>query len=542
VVAGTKDFTGSPHGVQDVFGHGSWTASIIAGSGAGSGGRYPGVAPGARLLVGKVLGDDGSGSDSQVIAGMEWAAAQHAKIVDMSLGFSDPVICEDGTDLASQAVDSLSAAHGILFVVAAGNEGQLGAGTIGAPGVASGALTAGAVDSAGKLAFFSSTGPRCGDDAVKPDVTAPGVGVVGARAAGTSLGQGDGIPGDGPVSADYTRASGTSASAPYASGAAAVLAQEHPGWDGAQLKAALMDSAAPAAGTGVYGQGDGQVGLARAVALHASATGSVSDLLRWPHSTPAAMTVSYHNDATAALPLRLALAITGPDGRPAPASMFRASAAQVTVPAGGNLKVTVTVDPASRPDGLYGGWLTAAGPGGTVLHTAIGVENQPQLETITFKGIDRNGHVVPGADLAVPSRVVNLGTGQQVVATIPAAGGAVTAAVPPGRYDLSDEIGTAATSTSPASATLVDDPAVNVTRDLTVTFDARRGIPVSATVDRHIGNAGLSADVAQTEAGTPYVFGVAVRRCGRHLRGADVAGDRPSLRLPRPGAVRQRLA
>lgn len=202
------------------------------------------------------------------------------------------------------------------------------------PGVATDALTAGAVDSRGGLAFFSSTGPRCGDDAVKPDVTAPGVGVVGARAAGTSLGQGDGIPGDGPVNAYYTRASGTSASAPYASGAAAVLAQEHPAWNGAQLKTALMNAATPSAAAGVYGQGDGQVDLARAAAQAASATSSVSDLLRWPHTSPSLMTVTYHNDATAPLTLGLGLAVTGPDGNPAPAGMFRASAAQVTVPPG----------------------------------------------------------------------------------------------------------------------------------------------------------------------------------------------------------------
>jgi subtilisin family serine protease len=117
VVSAATDFTGSADGVQDKNGHGTWTASIVAGSGAESGGRYPGVATGARLLIGKVLGDDGSGTESQVIAGMQWAAAQHAKVVNLSLGFLDPVICENGTDPVSQAVESLSAAHGTLFVV-----------------------------------------------------------------------------------------------------------------------------------------------------------------------------------------------------------------------------------------------------------------------------------------------------------------------------------------------------------------------------------------------------------------------------------------
>jgi hypothetical protein len=503
VVAGTKDFTGSPHGVQDLFGHGTWTASIIAGSGAGSGGRYRGVAPGARLLVGKVLGNDGSGTDSQVIAGMEWAVAQHARVVNMSLGAlpARPGFCLLGTGPVSQAVDSLSAG-GTLFVVSAGNNGQFGAETINEPGVASGALTAGAVDSAGRLAFFSSTGPRCSDDAVKPDVTAPGVGVVGARAAGTALGQGDGIPGDGPVNVYYTRASGTSASAPYTSGAAAVLAQEHP--VGLQLKAALMDSATPASGTGVFAQGDGQVSLARAVAQHSSATPSVSDVLPWPHTSPVAITVVYHNNETAALPLSIAVAMTGPDGRPAPAGMFRVRAARVTVPAGGSLKAAVTVNAAAGPTGLYGGWLAATGPDGTLLHTALGVEDQPQLEKVTIKAIDRRGTDISSReDFGIV--VISVATGQQQQVDISPAGD-LSLAVPPGRYDFFGSVPTAAAGSSPGSSTLVDHPVVDVTRDLTVTFDARQGVPVTATIDRRLGDVNTSAGIAETVAGTPYVL------------------------------------
>nr|WP_168516349.1 S8 family serine peptidase [Streptomyces sp. S1D4-11]QIZ01111.1 S8 family serine peptidase [Streptomyces sp. S1D4-11] len=68
-----------------------------------------------------------------------------------------------------------------LFVVAASNTGELGPQTVGSPGVADAALTAGAVDRNDRLAAFSSRGPRHGDRVVKPDVTAPGVGIVEAR-------------------------------------------------------------------------------------------------------------------------------------------------------------------------------------------------------------------------------------------------------------------------------------------------------------------------------------------------------------------------
>ncbi|MFE2139736.1 S8 family serine peptidase, partial [Streptomyces sp. NPDC059466] len=79
-----------------------------------------GVAPPADVLNGKVLGDDGYGSVSSVFDGMEWAAAQHAKVVNMSLGSGTPT---DGTDSMSEAVNALTASTDTLFVVAAGTEG-----------------------------------------------------------------------------------------------------------------------------------------------------------------------------------------------------------------------------------------------------------------------------------------------------------------------------------------------------------------------------------------------------------------------------------
>ena len=88
--------------VDDRHGHGTHVASTIAGTGAASDGLERGVAPGARLHIGKVLDDDGSGQESWIIAGMEWAARdQHARVVSMSLG-GGPT---DGTDPMSEAVE-----------------------------------------------------------------------------------------------------------------------------------------------------------------------------------------------------------------------------------------------------------------------------------------------------------------------------------------------------------------------------------------------------------------------------------------------------
>ncbi len=118
-IAEAKDFSGSGN-TDDHFGHGMHVASIVGGTGAASGGTRRGVAPKSDLLIGKVLDDNGYGDESGIIDGMEWAAYEHAKVVNMSLGSDEQT---DGTDPLSQAVDNLTASTGTLFVVAAGNSG-----------------------------------------------------------------------------------------------------------------------------------------------------------------------------------------------------------------------------------------------------------------------------------------------------------------------------------------------------------------------------------------------------------------------------------
>ena len=216
---------------SDGNGHGTHTLSTVGGSGAASGGVEKGVAPGANLIVGKVLGNDGSGDDSWVIAGMEWAAGQGAKVISMSLGGSDP---SDGTDPMSLALDQLSAQTGALFVVAAGNTGAEA--SMSSPGAADAALTVTAVDSNDQLAYFSTMGPRFGDYALKPDIAAPGVDILAALAGGTA------------DTGYYQTMSGTSMATPHVAGAAAIVAQEHPSWSGEQIKDALDEHLEASAG------------------------------------------------------------------------------------------------------------------------------------------------------------------------------------------------------------------------------------------------------------------------------------------------------
>jgi subtilisin family serine protease len=262
VVTGTANFTPDPDAV-DGNGHGTHVASTIAGTGAASNGLHGGVAPGARLIVGKVLSSAGSGEDSWVLAGMEWAVAQGADVVNMSLGGD----VGDGTDPLSLAIDELSASSDTLFVVAAGNNGS-DASTVTAPGAADAALTVGAVDSSDTLAYFSSRGPRLGDGAVKPDVTAPGVEIVAARASGTSLGN--------TVDDFYTSLSGTSMATPHVAGLAAILVHEHPSWDGERIKAAIIASTVPVPGASAFEAGSGRVDALRAIHQTMWATSSLN--------------------------------------------------------------------------------------------------------------------------------------------------------------------------------------------------------------------------------------------------------------------------
>ena len=185
---------------------------------------------------------------------MQWAAGtQRAKVVNMSLGGTDTA----DVDPLEQAVQNLTAEFGTLFVIAAGNSGADS--SVASPATADDALSVGAIDRDDNLASFSSRGPRLGDYGIKPEITAPGVDIMAARGKDSELG----IPA-GP-GGKYMMLSGTSMATPHVAGAAAILAQQHPDWTPAQLKAALMAAAKPNPTIGVYAQGAGRVDIARAI-------------------------------------------------------------------------------------------------------------------------------------------------------------------------------------------------------------------------------------------------------------------------------------
>jgi subtilisin family serine protease len=449
-----RDFSGSPDTV-DHFGHGTHVAATVAGTGAASGGSRKGVAPGARLLIGKVLDDTGSGYESSIIEGMQWATDQGAKVVNMSLG-GGPT---DGTDPMAAAVDELSAATGTLFVVAAGNDGADS--TVGTPGSAPSALTVGAVDRADALADFSSRGPRLTDDGLKPEITAPGVDIVAARAAGTSMGD--------PVDDLYTTASGTSMATPHVAGAAAIVAQQHPDWSGTQIKNELISTARTSADATVYGQGAGRVDVARAVTQQVSGTG-VADFARHAvGETPARLTrtVTYTNRGTAPVSLSLRVTVRNLTRQSADADAITVSPASVVVPAGGRADVPVVFDLTRTDPGLLGGWLTATAPGGLLVTTALGGSLEGPHHQVTFRAVDRFG-----APASVPTLQLFGDDARSDVLSFIGTGDTRTVDVVEGDYLLDAQI------ENGTQATLVTNPELRVDRDLTVVLDARHARPI----------------------------------------------------------------
>ncbi|MEV8507685.1 S8 family serine peptidase [Actinoplanes sp. NPDC051475] len=446
-IAEAQNFTGTAS-TDDEVGHGTHVASIIAGSGAASQGRYRGVAPGAQLVIGKVCGTEFC-EESDILAGMSWAAAR-APVVNMSLGGTD----SPGIDPLEAAVGELTDQYGTLFVIAAGNEGEYG--TVGSPASADAALAVGAVDREDQLAFFSSRGPRVGDNAIKPEITAPGVEIVAARAA-------HGVIGDPAPLPAYTSLSGTSMATPHVAGAAAILTQQHPGWTPKQRKTVLMGTAQPTEGVDVFGQGAGRVDVARtvsqAVAVDEGTIGFAGE--PWPHGddVPETKTVTYRNDGTE--PVTLSLALT------APSSVFTLADATVTVPAGGTATTTLTADTsADVADGFHTGYLTATAAGVRV-ETPVGVYREPESYDLAVEPIDRDG----SPSDTMYAVFFDLATGK----SYPVDGGATTLRLPKAAYGLYAFIGDDDVSLLVQPRLVVDGPA-------RIRLDARAAKPVSVTV------------------------------------------------------------
>lgn len=210
----TRTFVGQP--VMDLNGHGTHTAGTAAGPNAPAGvvQRY-GIAFRSPIFIGKVLTNSGSGTQAQVLAGMNWAIANRCPVISMSLGAQIPV------QPSYTAAGTAALNAGCLIIAAAGNASSR-PGFIqpaGAPANSPTIVSVAALDSNLRVAIFSNGG--------KVDIAGPGVNVFSSW----------------PRPALHNTISGTSMATPHVSGCAALWAQTSAALRGNALRTRLLATA-----------------------------------------------------------------------------------------------------------------------------------------------------------------------------------------------------------------------------------------------------------------------------------------------------------
>ena len=246
---------------NDRYGHGTFIAGLVAGNGASSGGKWKGVAPGARVLSVKTAGADGSADVSNILAAIQWVVSfkdrYNIRVLNLSLGTDSRQ--DWRVDPLNYAVERAWAA-GMTVVVAASNEGPA-PGTITKPADDPWVITVGATDDRGTagvsddlLPDFSGRGPTA-HGLAKPDVVAPGAHVISLRAPGSTVD----TQFPNYVDGSYRQGSGTSMATGVVSGAVALMLQANPGFTPDRVKHALVATARDAASTDPMAVGSGVV-------------------------------------------------------------------------------------------------------------------------------------------------------------------------------------------------------------------------------------------------------------------------------------------
>ncbi|WP_274652020.1 S8 family serine peptidase [Paenibacillus humicola] len=170
IIKASQNFVDDGHpDAADGFGHGTHVSGTIAGQTSASGSRI-GVAPGVDLYVARVLGDDGNGLTSGVIAGLNWCQENKANIANLSLGSDEPSHTEQ------KAFDRANM-NGMLIIAASGNDSL---NHVGYPAGYKSVVAVGAVDSSLNLASFSDYGKD-------QELVGPGVGTLSSVPRGTGL-------------------------------------------------------------------------------------------------------------------------------------------------------------------------------------------------------------------------------------------------------------------------------------------------------------------------------------------------------------------
>jgi len=427
--------------------------------------QYKGVAPGAYLWNVKVLNRYGSGYESWIINGIEYAAygpdgnpstGDEADIISMSLGG----LGTDGTDPMSQAVND-AVDQGVVVAVAAGNSGSSWY-TIESPGVAEKVITVGASTKEDYLAYFSSRGPTI-DFRVKPDVIAPGVNIVAPRAGGTWMGY--------PINDYYTRASGTSMATPHVAGAAALILEAN-SWTPDDVKNALI-STAEDLGYSIYAQGGGRIYIPSAAYTEILVDPATISFGNIKTATNRAITfynlntISAHN-----LTLNVTVYDSYTRSQVACASL---NATNLSIAPGSSASVLLTVNPTILSDGIYEGEVIADIDTGETVHAIFGFA---KVNRVTISKIGMDGEPAIWEYVQIfEADTVNITYGKNFQEGWTDENGEITFIVSEGTY----YIVSSGVHNGNRVYTIADR--IEVSEDTYVTLDERDTVPVSIEED-----------------------------------------------------------
>lgn len=232
-IVGFKDFVNHRKANYDDSGHGTHVCGIAGGDGGLSQGRYKGINPTCRFVVGKVLDENGDSSADNMIEGIRWVISQRDKyqirILNISIGVGTLRDKEKKNELVKMVEQAWY--HGITVVCSAGNMGPEKS-TISPLGISSLVITVGCHDGE----FFPEKGGRCEDylgrgpteySIKKPDIVAPGTKIVSY-----DMGKNK-----------YVAKSGTSMATPLVSAALSLLYRKEPFLNNEDAKKKLLYAA-----------------------------------------------------------------------------------------------------------------------------------------------------------------------------------------------------------------------------------------------------------------------------------------------------------
>lgn len=236
-----RDFVGNRRLMYDDNGHGTHVCGILCGSGKASQGRYCGMAPGLKLVIGKVLDEKGDGSAEEMLRGLDWILEIREQYGIRLLNISVGIGSLEEADKEQKLKEKIEAIwdSGILVVCAAGNKGP-GPGTISTVGGSSKEVTVGChdgrycLDQPGRCETYSGRGEP-GALVRKPDIVAPGTDIMSCNVRCYNF--------HGGIHNAYVAKSGTSMATPIVTGAAALALQRYKGMTNGECKQKLQFTA-----------------------------------------------------------------------------------------------------------------------------------------------------------------------------------------------------------------------------------------------------------------------------------------------------------